>query len=101
MRYDVMELSNTKSDRDTLYFDPLTVPLNEFQYTRAPFRHVLKKPEIQRPDIFLTLYYGTPIFNDLVWILNGIPFAPDVSPGETLLLPSKIDLQNFLSRHRT
>jgi hypothetical protein len=89
-----------KASDDTYYPDVLTLDTNNFTFTSSPEEYYLTKSDILRPDILFYNKYGFPDFYDLIIEINGIGYIKDCSPGDTILLPSLTDLENFYAKNR-
>lgn len=101
-RYDVMKESTTLFDVDgNAYYDPLTFPARKFKATKSVLEYFLTENDIKREDLLMFRAYGVAELDDIIQILNGIAILDDVEPGERILLPDRVDLENFLVDNNT
>jgi len=96
-RYDLMSLSSTHAPDGTYFPDPLTVDLTKFVFNDNPLEYTLNQGNIDRPDVLMTLVYGVPEYDDIVFWLNNISYIDDVSPGTVIYIPSKADMEKYFS----
>lgn len=81
------------------YADVLTANFDNFQFSN-PVQHELTQPEVDRLDILMTNVYGRPDYLDLVLDLNRVGHRMELTPGSTIFLPVKADLDRFILRRR-
>lgn len=100
MRYQLMTQSNDQSEKLTYYYDPLTIPIEQFEPSRKPTAYRLTQVDIRRPDLFVAAIYGSDRYRDFIMIYNRVKLVYDLKPGDVLRLPEKIDIDQFVSRFR-
>ncbi len=99
-RYDLMQLSSQRSDKDTYFPDIMTFPIQKFKFTDIPSEYYLTEKDIERPDLLMNKYYGVPEYDDIIFWLNGISNFFDITPGTRIFLPSRRDIEQFFLKNR-
>ena len=94
-RYDLAKDSGTRSTAGTLYKDICTIPMNKFRYSTAPMEYKLTMIDIRRLDLLVFNLYGIAEFDDLLLWLNDIQDPTTLTVGQTILVPSKTDMESF------
>lgn len=99
-RYQLMTAGVTLDGNKDAFPDPLTLPLTEFEFTSPMKKHVLTQVEIDRFDLFLYGEYQNCYYGDIVLFLNKRGSVHEFAPGDTIELPSRIDLEKFYIKYR-
>lgn len=102
-RYELMtDTSNTDGGTDT-YPDCLSffTKLDLFKQSEPPLQYEVTPLFLQRPYMVTYSYYGLPIYDDLVLLLNDIPYITELEEGEVIYLPAKTDIFSFYTIHST
>lgn len=92
-----MKKSTTVRDEITgeHYYDPLTFPIESFSFNYPSVKYPLTSKDINRIDIAMSEYYGTPNFDDIVLWLSDIEFIYDAEVGTEIELPKRQDIEKF------
>lgn len=93
-RYNAMNASIVKDsvDKDS-YPDPLSINYNNMTLTEIPGRADISKVDLDRFWLFMNKKYpGTAEADDILLILNNVPYIGSLTPGEYLYLPIISDL---------
>jgi hypothetical protein len=95
-RYDAMNESKVLDSVDQTNFpDPLSVNFNNFHLTELPKLRAVSKVDIDRLWIFmLKQYTNIAEGDDVMLIINGIPYLGMVEIGASLYLPVIADIYN-------
>lgn len=99
-RYDVIKESHMTNDRGEKYPDVLSFPIRKIKYNDPLKTVVITQRYKERFYLLCHEAYGTSQYDDLVLWLNGVSSVHILVPGETILLPSKRDLDKFLIEHK-
>jgi hypothetical protein len=102
-RYDVMSVmtSDTPDELNmfTMY-DPLTIDWSTFKFNGKEAEYYLSSKDIERPDLLSYKFYGTVIYQDILFILNNIGDILN-TPEKTLLrIPKEEDIKEFILKNR-
>lgn len=99
-KYDLMD-DNTyyQDDFGNYYSDPLTYPLLDFTYEIEPQERILSQVDIDRFDLFIYSVYGNVNYEYFILRFNNIEYISRMEPGDTILLPSSIDIENFIREY--
>jgi hypothetical protein len=100
-RYDAMAPSLQSDVNGSFYPDILSFPLDDLKLTVAAKKYRMTRMDVDRFDITVATEYGAAVYDDVVLWYNGIESIHDVSPGDILLFPDKVDLDAFMIRNRT
>lgn len=98
-RYDLMNFSDQRDSKDRFFPDVMTLPTHKFVFSEPPREHDLTKQDINRFDIRMFKEYEISELDDIVKIINKKPLMEDISPGDTILFPSKSNLENFYNNN--
>lgn len=100
-RYDLMRRSETEVDEaGEYYFDPLSFPLTKFRVTKSPLEHFLTSSDISRIDLLMFKAYNSPVYDDIIMWLNNLGILDDIEEGQKMLLPEKVDIDDFYLKFR-
>ena len=102
-RYDLMEdTTNTDLGSDT-YPDCLSffTKLENFRQTEPPLQYGATTLFTQRPYFITYQYYGLPTYDDLLLILNNIPYISTLEEGSPIYIPAKKDVYSFYTTFST
>jgi hypothetical protein len=99
-RYIAMKESVVTNDKGEKYPDILTFPIKKFKFN-DPLKEVIITQKYKE-RFYLLCYeeYGLVEYDDIILWLNGISSVHILMPGETILLPSKRDLDRFLIQNK-
>ncbi len=99
-RYITMKESHMTNDKGEKYPDVLSFPLKKIKY-EDPLKEVVIT-QAYKERFYLLCYdvYGVSEYDDLILWLNGVSSTYLLVPGETILLPSKRDLDKFLIQNK-
>jgi hypothetical protein len=99
-RYIAMKESHMTNDKGDKYPDVLSFPIKEFVFN-DPLKEVTITQRYKE-RFYLLCYesYGSSEYDDIVLWMNGISSVHILTPGETILLPSKRDLDRFLIKNK-
>lgn len=100
-RYRLMQYSEQRDNKDRFYPDPMTLPTHEFRFDEAPKEYVLSQVDIDRFDLLMAREYGTTDLDDIVLFVNRIGHIKKKEPGDTILLPTRGNLERFYSGNVT
>lgn len=102
-RYDLMEdTPNTDGGTDT-YPDCLTffAKLEDFAQSEPPLQYEATHLFTSRPYMITYQYYGSPTYDDLILLLNNIPYISEVDEGDLVFLPARRDIYSFYTIYST
>ena len=94
-RYDLMKKSSQKASDGTFYPDIMTFKINRFKYNESPTEHNLTEIDFKRKDILVFNFYGFTEFDDIILWLNKISYIYLMNIGDSILIPNKIDIEEF------
>ena len=96
-RYDLMKTSTVLDPLDqTPYPDPLSIDFNLTVLTKVPTAVALDYTATQKFWVFYQKFYKTTIEgDDLLLILNSIPYLGMLQTGDSLQFPTIEDIQNM------
>lgn len=99
-RYITMKKSKVKNFKGQSYPDVLSFPIKKFKFS-DPLKEVVITQRYKE-RFYLICYdtYGVAEYDDIILWLNGISSTYLLKPGETILLPSKRDLDKFLIENK-
>jgi len=94
-RYDLLGQSMvTDKESGQAYPDPLSKLFNTLQLTALPLSTTLSSGDLAK---FWFWYYqkynGATDGDDILLIMNGIPYLGSVTPGDTIYLPGSSDIR--------
>ena len=98
-KYFVCKASSEVDQFGNNYPDIFTLPIENFAYTTKPQKYYLTSRDIYRFDLLMQSYYSTPEYEDIILWLNNITHISLKTPGETILLPSMTDIENFYRKN--
>jgi hypothetical protein len=98
-RYDVTPVSDQSNVSGNLYPDVIMMPLDDLTITVTPKPYIMTQKDIDRFDCTVNIEYGSPQYDDLVLLFNGIGSIHAITVGQQLLFPDKSDLDTFLLRN--
>ena len=81
------------------YPDIMQFPIDKFEFSQTPQEYILSQSDIDRFDVLMSTYYGYAFYSDIVLWASKIKTIHDLSPGDTILLPDKIDIERFYARY--
>ena len=96
-RYNAMKESVTKdsTDQDN-YPDVLSLNFNNISLSEIPGRTALSKIDLDRFWIFMNKQYqGLGETDDILLIVNNVPYLGMLEPGNYLYLPTSADLYSI------
>jgi hypothetical protein len=94
-RYSIMNESTVKDPVDLeSYPDTLSVNFNKYEQTYPSLKKAIDSTQIDRFWIFINLLYGSPDYEDLVLILNNIPYRGALSAGDVIYFPDPADISS-------
>jgi len=96
-RYDAMSSSKVQDtvDHDN-YPDPLSINYNNLALTEIPGRTAVSKIDLDRFWIFLGKQYpGLAETDDILLIINNVPYVGMLEPGDYLYTPASADLYSI------
>lgn len=98
-RYEIMKASNQTNSDGNNYPDVMTFPIEKFVFTDPGKNHILTRSDLDRFDILCIREYGVSYYDDIVLWLNNIDNLKNVTPGNTIFLPTKRDLDRFFTKN--
>lgn len=84
-----------KDSNGNEYPDIFTFPVDKLKFKSKAQKYILNSNDIDRFDILISDYYGIADYDDLVLWFNDIDHIADITPGTTIYLPDKSDLDEF------
>ena len=89
-------LNKETTEEDINIYDPASVDWASFSFPNGYYEHTISKTEIVKPYLISQAYYGTIIYEDILFLINKVddPFCLRV--GAELLIPKLEDLENFI-----
>lgn len=93
-RYNALANSKVKDpvDQDN-YPDPLSINYNNMALTEIPGRTTLSKIDLDRFWLFMNKQYsGGNEADDILLIINDVPYLGMLAPGDSLYIPAAADL---------
>ncbi len=81
-------------------YDPLTLNWNNFNFRGDEDEIMLSPYQIQRPDLFSYALYGTVIYQDIIFNINGYADILNLPAKTQLKIPHLEDLKEFIRVNR-
>lgn len=99
-RYDFMQESQKGVDpKDGIpYPDPLSISYRNTQLTSIPPYTEIEERYIDRFWALMYDYYNLTELDDILLMLNNVPYIGTLEPGSNIYLISLNDLQNFATQ---
>jgi|LSPZ01.1.fsa_nt_gi hypothetical protein len=94
-RFDFMLSSNVKDIDDEAFPDVLSVDYLNTQFTELPKFTEVTQPDIERFWLFMYNYYGNCDYDDLLLMINNVPYVTCLQPGDPIYLPKLSDIESF------
>ena len=98
-RYDTIKPSSQINLKGNQYPDLMSFPIDKFKFTEISKEYILTEPDIDRFYLVCYREYGVSYFDDIILWLNNIDTIHDVTPGTSIQLPAKKDLDRFIIRN--
>lgn len=99
-RYLLMKESSVSNSDGINYPDPISFPMKKLKITEDPLEYTIRDMDLDRIDLVMFRAYGTSYYDDIILWYNKIATLADLEPGDTLLLPTLSDLENFFLRNK-
>jgi len=99
-RYITMKESSETNSKGEKYPDVLTFPIEKFKFNDPLKEVMITQTYKERFYLLCHEAYGSSQYDDIVLWLNGISSVHILTPGETIFLPSKRDLDKFLINNK-
>jgi len=99
-RYLLMKESSVTNGNGVTYPDPITFPIKKLVITEDPLEYTIRDLDLDRFDLVMYRYYGTSYYDDVILWYNEIGHLSELESGDTILLPSSGDIENFFLRNR-
>lgn len=98
MEYKLYEKLETSADNEYEMdiYDPTTVNWAEYKWDNGFYIHSISKSEILKPYLISYQYYGTPVYENLILLLNQIENIWEIPPGTKIKIPKIEDLKAFI-----
>lgn len=96
-RYDLMKTGVTKDEKGRYYPDPLTVNLKGFSPSSSMRKITVTQSYTKRPYMITYNEYGISYYDDLLLWINGVSYSRELVVGETLMIPTFQDLDQYYS----
>ncbi len=87
--------SNEIDSHGEKYYDLLSYPINKFKYSRIGEEAVIDQLATCKFPVYLFNYYGTTDYDDIILYLNNLSTKYNMITSEKILLPEKVDIDNF------
>jgi len=79
-------------------YDVLNVDWSSFEFTNGYIVYKLTAIDVQRPWMITDRFYGSPQYEDLVYLVNHIENPLDLVVGQELKIPGVVDIVTFLNK---
>lgn len=99
-RYDLAQVSTTKSSSGTYYKDIFTIPTQNIVLNESAQEYELTESDIKRSDIMMHDIYNFAELDDILFWINNIGFIYEQEIGKTILIPTLRDLEKFYYQYR-
>jgi len=80
--------------------DPLSVNWTNFRFTGTESDYMLGEEDIKRPDMLSYRLYGSTLYQDLIFILNGIGDILHAEVGTMIKVPKIEDIKAFIKKYK-
>jgi hypothetical protein len=80
--------------------DILSIDWTKFDFTGTETDYMLGEEDIKRPDLLSYKLYGTVIYQDIIFILNGIGDILNTSTLTIIKIPKIIDIKAFIKKYK-
>ena len=99
-RYDLMQMSLQKDETGYNYPDVLTLPLDQLEFS-DPLTEV-RVNQTYKKRFYRLCYdqWGISYYDDILLFMNGVSTEDILEINETLLVPSKNDMDSYYSKNR-
>lgn len=99
--YNLMQKSIGTDSSGNKLPDGMTFNLNNFEFTNPSSEYELTEKDVYRFDqVILKFYNSVNYYQEMVLLLNNIPFLTEDYIGEIIYLPLKEDLDNYYINNR-
>lgn len=101
-RYQLMDdTSNLDEVGLDTYPDPIVFfqKMELFNQSEPPLQYEVNQMFLQRPYLITNALYGKPYYEDIVMMLNDVPYITTIKEGDTLYFPVSGDLNSFLTKY--
>jgi hypothetical protein len=99
-RYDFMKESKKAVDSEDglAYPDPLSINYKNTQLTEQPTYLLMEDKYLNKFWQFMYDIYGITEMDDILLMLNNVPYIGSMEPGDPLYLIKQEDLENFATQ---
>jgi len=98
--YDLMQPSIIQDSEYKLPFpDVCTKAFSEFVFDEAPYSYMLTHNDIYRPDLMIAQFYTISELDDIVLTVNQIAELDETMVGNTVLIPTKNNVERFYNEN--
>jgi nucleoid-associated protein YgaU len=101
MRYDWLKTTTTlQSPTDTAQiqlYDVLNVKWRDFSFPNGYVNYVISRTDLLKPWLIAFKFYNDAVYEDFIYLVNGISNPLDLQLGQTIKIPRKDDIEAFLN----
>lgn len=95
IRYSYLPYDRTENDID--FYDLTKLNWNDFEFTKNATKYYLTIRDVEKFYYVTQEFYGDLLNEDIIYFINKIDDPMELKVGQEILLPSIIDIRNFLN----
>lgn len=87
-------------ENDIIIYNPLSINWTKYDWTNGYYKHRVTKIEIRKPWLVSYAYYGSVVYENIIFWLNRIDDPFEMMPGTELWIPKLDDLKTFIRNNK-
>jgi hypothetical protein len=99
-RYALYPESAQRTSSGDTYPDVAALAPMKLRTVKLARDYILKENDCDRFDLLCWRVYGSPFYKDLLMMYNNLGSTHELTAGQVIKLPSKVDLDDYFARNK-